>query len=551
MAFDYSQQLTDSSVFDLIDNTGGPVIPSPDELNFEENTSKEKGSKAPPPGVGANNQILVQDASQLFKETPGLEELFNSVEEQGVIVDQEDPINTDPNLGPDTGGEYDPSPDNDFWTGVDFYAAREDARAFYDTNFSNSPNGDGIGTFHQKFGSNPGSDGLQDYFNDKFSDSEYTLQFLGGISGGWNLETEPTPGYNFDPASAWRKYLEWKHVWRLGGHPNPANDMTQDEYNETGGPRAIYEANPDIYGTDESQWSFISGGMNTASSAGFNLLYATGGPSFDVVAPPNGVWDEGEDWDDQSLPGQDTWGNNQYDEGEEFTDTEQLVGALGSSIHTYLQEVERRENTLSDQFNNPHAPSYWEGIYSIPWQDTVTTANEMADAWQDENWLEVYGPFISGLGITIEQFMDEYGGYLEPYNPDIPQEIQQTIGSFKNEARQRVQGDLDEERMSMVKSGFTESYQNTEALNNLINDFDATINTLDSDAAEDINNYNESWYSDFIQTMTEIGELGGFDSSTWEELLDTSVEDDEVLQQEVMQELEESANNTGFAQHYA
>ena len=562
MGFDASQQLTDSSVFDLIDNTGGPIIPSPDELNFGDNNIKETGSKMPTPGAGANQAQLVPDASQLYKETPGLEELFDNLEQNGLTNDPATDGGPGPDtgaqsggsVGPDTGGEYDPSPDNDFWTGVDLHASRTSAVSFYNDNMSSSDNGMSISnmfiTFDDGAGNGPGSDGLQDYFNRQFSEPEYVLQFLGGMSGGWNLETEPVPGVTFDPAGTWRKFLEWRHVWDVTNDYWDTNETTIDEYNESGGPRAIYEAHPELYGTDESQWTFLTGQMSQAGDAAFNMLYQTS--PWDVISDPNGVWDEGEDWDDQSADGDaDAWMNGQYDLGEDFTDVAQTVGQLGASISTYMDEVTRRENDIGDSYNNVHAPSYWEGIYNIPWADTVVTANELADAWQDDNWLEVYGPFISGLGITIEEFMEEYGAFLEPYNPEIPQEIQDTIGSFKHEARTRVQGDLDEERMNMVKSGFTESYQNTEALNSLINDFDATINTLDSDAAEDINNYNDSWYAGFIETMTELGEIGAFDEETWEDLLDPSSGEGDPVQEEVVQELEETASNTGFTQHYA
>jgi len=515
VAIDVNRQLVDSSVFDMVNDTGGPLIPSIEDVQFESNLDKEMGPKIPSPGKGAVDQKSL-DAGDIFQSTPGLEQLFDMGGNQTM-----EEVTPGGEVGPETGEQQDPSPDNDFWTGTqqDLSVIRDEVQNFVSTNWSGSDNGTGISTFMNNWGSNPGSNGLEEYFNAKFSDPNYILQNLGGIVGDWSLATEMDNGqFQFDAAEKWRRFVEWYHVW---GVNNPYyQDMTADEYNEVGGPLEVYLSNPDIYGEDPNNWHFAPVPLEAGGYAGDTS--------------------HGSSWGMHTL----------------YADLPDHLGYVGESISVFWNEVLNREDSIGEESQNPYAPDYWESVYSIPWSDVSTTADELVDAWMDGDWMEIYGPFVSNLaqemGITVEDWMDEYGSYLEPYNPEIAQGLRSSLSEFKNEARVRVQGDLDEERMNMVKSGFTESYQNIEALNSLISDFDATVNIADADAEQDIDDYNDSWYAGFLDTMMELGELGAFEPDTWEDLLEQTGETGDIQEEaEDMPLIEESAKGTGFTRHYA
>ena len=586
MAINVNNQLADSSVFDMVNDAGGPIIPSVDDVSFKPNLDKEMGPPTPIPGKGAIDKKSL-DAGDIFYNTPGLEQLFQLDDNQ--LVDDMVPGGE---VGPETGEQQDPSPDNDFWTGPEtsLYSMREEAKNWFWQNFGTSTEGSGISTFFNKFGSNPGSDGLEEYFDERFTDQEYVLSYLGGLPGPWQIANEMPDGTDFDPAEGWRKFIEWYHVWGIN---NPYyDDMTEDEYQEIGGPLDVYEYYSDIYGTDPNNWNFapeiapngeyqmnLGHGLNFART----VLYADyANPHLDIWEDPDGVytpeepyvdennnqqfdyweeftdlnnnnqWDAGEEWDDQSLPGNaDAWNNDEWDEGETWTDVAQYVGQVGQSINVFMEEVVRRENDY-DPGSNPYAPDYWEYVYHIAFDDIDVSANDLVDDWIAGNWEEVFGPFIANLGITAEEFMNHYGAYLEPYDVTVPQDLRSGLEDIKNESRAQAHMDLEEARVNMVKSGFTESYQHVESLNELLANFDATINMADYEAEQAIDNYNESWQNGFIDTMTELAEMGAFEIETWWDLLEeTSETGDAQEAQEDMPPPEQPVKGTGFTQHYA
>ena len=89
-------------------------------------------------------------------------------------------------------------------------------------------------------------------------------------------------------------------------------------------------------------------------------------------------------------------------------------------------------------------------------------------------------------------------------------------------------------------------------MNELLANFDATINMADYEAEQAIDNYNESWQNGFIDTMTELAEMGAFEIETWWDLLEeTSETGDAQEAQEDMPPPEQPVKGTGFTQHYA
>ena len=180
------------------------------------------------------------------------------------------------------------------------------------------------------------------------------------------------------------------------------------------------------------------------------------------------------------------------------------------------QFLENFPSTL-EGYTGQHAPEYWSGFFDISDEDLVLTAEEMLNAFEDEDWLELYGPWLANMGIGIDEWMEQYGEYLTPPDVNIQSDLLDTRDKMREESRSQVYQQLDSERMNMVKTGFQTSYQSASNLNNIITDFDNLINDIDNQAQEGLNNYAEGYYADWLSLNMNLAEMGAFDPDTFAE----------------------------------
>jgi len=165
---------------------------------------------------------------------------------------------------------------------------------------------------------------------------------------------------------------------------------------------------------------------------------------------------------------------------------------------------------LEGAYTGQYAPTYWSDYFSITDEDIVMDAQEMMDAFLEEDWITLYGPWIANLGIDIDEWMEVYGMYLTPPDVQILSDIEETGASLKEEAYAEIGQTLDVERMNMVKTGFQTSYQSTENLNAIIGDFDTLISTIDNQTEQGMQQYAEEFYNDWLSLNQSLAQDGAF-----------------------------------------
>ena len=162
------------------------------------------------------------------------------------------------------------------------------------------------------------------------------------------------------------------------------------------------------------------------------------------------------------------------------------------------------------QSSGQYAPDYWSDYFSITDEDLVMSAEEMMEAFQNEDWFTLYGPWLADLGISIEDWMAEYGDYMTPPDAQILSNIEETGASLKEEAYVGVGQKLDAERMNMVKTGFQTSYQSTDNVNAIMSDFDNLMTSIDNQTQSGIQQYAEEFYNDWLSLNMSLAQDGAF-----------------------------------------
>lgn len=510
-------QPTDSDVFNLVNNVGGMTVPSPGESMeaglvseplWKNNTSPwgehvPKPDDIPSEGIGFIEDVHKRHWYEHIG--PGTGE-------------QDDPIIGD-EPGTDAGGDFGTG---DFFVGLDYIPdwaeLRSRARASWaDIETEINALGNDIATEDGPWYIAHGSNALEEFFSNRLADNEFVLQYLGGYQG-WELDTIMADGTGQDFPQMWRTLMEFKHVYQIG-YGSGGVPYTDEQFAEQGGALGIYQSNPDLYGDDWTQWSLLP--VNND-----NMDYVLDDMARAMMSG-NDAWGGGYQQDEEQLvnwEGVLQWidvdGTSTSEEFDQFGNpNDPYMVPSGDwptpmSINSLVTSFEARKESMAGYMGG-YIPEYWHGLYSLPDANLVMDNEEMIDAWTGDDYFSMIAPFIAGLGITVDEWMEQYGSYLEPYDLTVSQGIRDDINVLKDEARTAVSGSLEEEKMNMVKTGFEQTYQSTQNINDIFSMFDNTLNALDSQGELDLNQYNQGWYSSLLEMFATLGETGAFEWDTW------------------------------------
>ena len=176
----------------------------------------------------------------------------------------------------------------------------------------------------------------------------------------------------------------------------------------------------------------------------------------------------------------------------------------------YLEEWYGHVQDLEEGYTGEFAPPYWHYAYDISDEDTVLTSQELIDAMAEEDWLEIYGPMLAGMGITVEEWFAEYGQYITAPDLELAEDIEMTRDKLIDEAYANVGADLDTEQMNMVKTGFGTQYQSTSNINQMISEFDTLINTIDTQTDAQLEGWSDEFYNSWLAENMALTAMGAF-----------------------------------------
>ena len=191
-----------------------------------------------------------------------------------------------------------------------------------------------------------------------------------------------------------------------------------------------------------------------------------------------------------------------------------------SVAQSYAYTLESWYEGLNSAIHNwtpdQNAPAYYGEWLNFPeWGEgnfgAAMDANELVDLWNAEEWQTIFGPMIGGVGVDVEDWMEEWSEYIQPWDPTGIHQITDLRDSQTQEARIELMSVLEDQKNKIGQSGFTETYAGTQLMNDTINEFSGILDSIDTQAQASMQSEYEMWAADFWTGIQMTTELGAFD----------------------------------------
>ena len=181
---------------------------------------------------------------------------------------------------------------------------------------------------------------------------------------------------------------------------------------------------------------------------------------------------------------------------------------------------------LMDNYDGTWAPYYWDvgflpteqgqddPLYPVLEYDESSythNAENMVDMFMEEDWENIYGPFLTNIGVSLEDWMEEWGQYLIDYTHQPAQDIRETALKEKESLMAQMAPIMEQYRVSTGKTGFQDHYSSNMELENFMQQYQNATNEIDQLAWEQEQQYYDEWMANWTSNTLGIAELGAFD----------------------------------------
>tara|TARA_R110002110_G_scaffold414304_1_gene643978 strand:+ start:490 stop:2442 length:1953 start_codon:yes stop_codon:yes gene_type:complete len=199
---------------------------------------------------------------------------------------------------------------------------------------------------------------------------------------------------------------------------------------------------------------------------------------------------------------------------------------IAASMTIGLENWSAKMREMMDGYTGEYAPFYWDNLGFLPGdpdgfplhpllespEDVAYqwTPEGMVDLYQNEDWETIYGPFLTRIGVSLEDWMDEWGQYLIDYSHKPAQDIRETAANQKNALMAQMAPVMEQYRTSSAKTGFQDHYSTNIELANLMASYTDASNQLDQQAWEEEQQYYDEFMADWTSNVMDLTQLGAF-----------------------------------------